>query len=357
MWTPDDLLRLTPEEFERVVADLWRAMGYAVRLTAGPGDAGVDVVATMDTGVPATMFIQAKCYSPPNKVGVREIREYSSLLRKPDVDTVVVVCSSGFTDQAIVEAREQKVRTIDGPQLVMLLNQYNVPVPWQNEVATFRKTLGLTDREARLLVAANYRSFTDVAVSRAEVIALLLGCDEARARQIINLAASQITSPERPTQPGEPEPSTHEAGHLGEVRSSEGKDSPPMAEQVTGGYDGTAAVAPPPAQRPNTPTLGPPRFTWLTWFSDIVSGASMGVLLGLPVFFIGRTSITAAIVLTIAVGIISVYSATRASKLDDWGGTRVWLLFGTNPNYFMKVTFIVLLVLALVGAWISVLSR
>lgn len=288
MWTVEDLFRLTPEEFEGVVADLWRAMGYMVRLTAGPGDAGVDVVATMDRGVPATVFIQAKCYSPTNKVGVREIREYSSLLRKPHVDTVVVVCSSGFTDQAIEEARELKVRTIDGPQLVMLLNQYDVPLPLQNgvapsivrvaspvakvqgfsagearedqrprlgrpgwaiflllvalggfvslakdgfsiegllfslgslfislllfgqyadlcdKVATFREKLGLTDRKARRLVAAQYRSFTDVAACRAETIALLLGCDETRARQIINRAASESSSPERPTQPGGP---------------------------------------------------------------------------------------------------------------------------------------------------------
>ncbi len=135
MWTYEDLSRLTPDAFERLVADLWRAMGYTVQLTGGPGDEGVDLVAVMDRGVRFTTYIQAKCYGPANKVGVREIREYSSLLTRRQADSVVVVCSSGFTEPALAEAKELKVRTIDGPELLRLLNQYNIPIP--SSSATF----------------------------------------------------------------------------------------------------------------------------------------------------------------------------------------------------------------------------
>ncbi|MCX7844239.1 MAG: restriction endonuclease, partial [Candidatus Bipolaricaulota bacterium] len=135
MWTYEDLARLSPDEFEQLVADLWRAMGFNVRLTGGPGDQGVDIIAEMERGVRLTLYIQAKCYGSAKKVDVREIREYSSLLRRGKCDSVVVVCASGFTGPALAEARELGVRTIDGQDLVTLLNQYNVPLPVSRQVA------------------------------------------------------------------------------------------------------------------------------------------------------------------------------------------------------------------------------
>lgn len=128
MWTQEKLLKLTPEQFEHLVADLWQAMGFSVQRTGGPGDEGVDIVAVMNRGVRIRMYIQAKCYAPTNKVGVREIREYASLLMRPETDVIVVVCTSGFTESALEEAKKLKVRTIDGGKLIQLLNQYNIPI-------------------------------------------------------------------------------------------------------------------------------------------------------------------------------------------------------------------------------------
>jgi len=127
MWTYEDLLKLTPEEFEHVLADLWRAMGYTVTVVGGPGDKGIDILAVKESGVPLTLGIQAKCYGPTNKVGVREIREYASVLAKREVDSVVVVCTSGFTEEALKEAKLLNVKTIDGKQLLSLLNQHHIP--------------------------------------------------------------------------------------------------------------------------------------------------------------------------------------------------------------------------------------
>lgn len=129
MWTYDDLLTLDPDTFEELIASLWQAMGYDVTRVGGPGDQGVDVIARLNRGIPLTIHIQAKCYAPRTRVGVREIREYSSLLLAHQADTVVVICTSGFTEPALEEARKLGVRTIDGTELVRLLNQYQVPNP------------------------------------------------------------------------------------------------------------------------------------------------------------------------------------------------------------------------------------
>lgn len=129
MWRYEDLFLLSPEDFEKLIADLWRAMGFTVTQVGGPGDQGVDVIATLDRGVRFKVFLQAKCYKPPNKVGVREIREYASLRLNHQVDAVIIVSLSGFTESALEEAKKLGVRTVDGFELVKLLNQYGLPAP------------------------------------------------------------------------------------------------------------------------------------------------------------------------------------------------------------------------------------
>ena len=130
MWTYEDLMKLSPDDFERILADLWRAMGYTVTVVGGPGDRGLDILATMEKGVRFTVGIQAKRYGPTNKVDVHQIREYASLLAKHEVDSVVVVSTSGFTEGALKEAKELNVKTIDGEQLLALLNQHHIPRPF-----------------------------------------------------------------------------------------------------------------------------------------------------------------------------------------------------------------------------------
>lgn len=133
MWEYGDLFKLTPREFEQLLADLWKAMGYKVTITGGSGDKGVDLIAVMERGVKLKVYIQAKRYAPDNKVSANEIREYASLFLKREADCVVVICTSGFTAQALAEAKELNIRTIDGYELVKLLNANNIPSPYAKE--------------------------------------------------------------------------------------------------------------------------------------------------------------------------------------------------------------------------------
>lgn len=109
-------------EFERFVADLWRAMGWAAAATQGSTDRGVDVVATRDEPFPRKHVIQAKRYAGDNLVGSPAIQQYASLGRQEDgVDAVVVVTTSGYTQQARQVAADLNVKLVDGDDLVGIL--------------------------------------------------------------------------------------------------------------------------------------------------------------------------------------------------------------------------------------------
>ena len=130
MWSLSDLLAQDDSEFEALVADLWSAMGYEIlRGPVGSADAGIDLLVATRTQPRVTMCIQAKRYQPPNKVGVREIREYASLLHRAEIDVVAVVTTSAFTADAEREAAEHGVKLIDGSTLLGLLANSGLPEP------------------------------------------------------------------------------------------------------------------------------------------------------------------------------------------------------------------------------------
>ncbi|AZH26176.1 restriction endonuclease [Haloplanus aerogenes] len=124
--TPDDVLDdlhdIDAYDFERVVADLWRLRGWETTITTGSNDGGVDVVAEKDDPFPRKQLIQAKRYARGNNVGSPDIQQYSSLKQQfGNVDTVVVVTTSDFTERAREVAASLNVKLIAGDQLASLL--------------------------------------------------------------------------------------------------------------------------------------------------------------------------------------------------------------------------------------------
>lgn len=104
------------EEFEGLVAAVWTEFGYVTELTPPGSDGGVDVYAEREIPFQERVAIQVKKYAPENKIGVSEIREYSALSRRQDIDIVVVVTTSSFSPAAGSEAFELGVKLVDGDQ-------------------------------------------------------------------------------------------------------------------------------------------------------------------------------------------------------------------------------------------------
>jgi restriction system protein len=105
------LRNMPPYEFQELVADLLRAMGYYVAWVSPPGkDGGIDILAQPDVlGTrPPRIKVQVKRQQQP--VSVDGLRSFMALLGDEDVG--LFVCTGGFTKDAISEARTQEKRRV-----------------------------------------------------------------------------------------------------------------------------------------------------------------------------------------------------------------------------------------------------
>lgn len=93
--TIDDVDMMTGEEFELLVAKLFKAMKYDVSVTQHSADQGIDVIARKGSMV---LGIQAKCYSRP--VGNSAVQEAVAGKAYYNCRKVMVVTNSSFTASA-----------------------------------------------------------------------------------------------------------------------------------------------------------------------------------------------------------------------------------------------------------------
>lgn len=114
----DELLELSPREFEEFVAGLWRERGWETKLRDPGPDGGVDVVCRQHDPYERKLVIQAKRNQVGNTVGAPKVREYASLRRQETADEVAVVTTSSFTSGAEQLGDELNVKLVDGVDLV-----------------------------------------------------------------------------------------------------------------------------------------------------------------------------------------------------------------------------------------------
>jgi restriction system protein len=124
--TDDYLLRQwsrTRQQFEQVVAAVFRAMGYTAEVQQGTHDLGVDVIAHPDPlGVqPPLLKIQAK--SGTGKMGGKEVKELRGLLNQGEKG--VLVALGGFTtDARHVQQNDADLVLIDGERFAQLFLEF-----------------------------------------------------------------------------------------------------------------------------------------------------------------------------------------------------------------------------------------
>lgn len=114
---------ISPYEFEELVAELFKKMGYDVTLTPKSGDYGVDVIARSGGDVIA---IQAKKYSKGNNVGNRDVQR---LLGAMHLSTIkankgILITTSEFTVQAKEQAKEAPIELWHGEYFNSILFKY-----------------------------------------------------------------------------------------------------------------------------------------------------------------------------------------------------------------------------------------
>lgn len=115
-----------PYDFQKLVEELLKAMGYYVPFNAKPGkDGGIDLAAYKDAlGItPPRIKVQIK--HREQKLTVKEVRELEGLLRK-EGDIGLIVSSGGFTSEVEREIRAsvKHIETMDLDRLIGLWQQH-----------------------------------------------------------------------------------------------------------------------------------------------------------------------------------------------------------------------------------------
>ena len=133
----DELLQqvmtLTPQQFEVLVVQLLVAMGYggtvkdAGAALGKSGDNGIDGLIKQDPLGLDKVYLQAKQWT--GNVGSQEVRNFSGSLTCHKASKGVLITTAGFSNSALDTARQiGNIILIDGGQLARLMIEYGVGV-------------------------------------------------------------------------------------------------------------------------------------------------------------------------------------------------------------------------------------
>jgi hypothetical protein len=100
-------------EFEKELARLYSKLGYAVEITKGSGDEGVDLFLRKDEKV-----IVVQCKGHGKLIGVGAIRDLYGAMIHFEADSAILACPSGFTVGVIKFASDKPIQLISATDIV-----------------------------------------------------------------------------------------------------------------------------------------------------------------------------------------------------------------------------------------------
>ncbi len=130
------VLSLSPARFERLVVDLLLAMGYGGGdlerglQTSLSGDGGIDGIINEDELGLDAVYIQAKRYTPENKVGRPALNGFVGSLTGESATKGVFVTTSDYSREAreYVSRVQQRIVLVNGHDLARLMIKHEVGV-------------------------------------------------------------------------------------------------------------------------------------------------------------------------------------------------------------------------------------
>uniref|UniRef100_UPI002AD3F95A restriction endonuclease n=2 Tax=Frankia TaxID=1854 RepID=UPI002AD3F95A len=121
--TRQNLMELTPNEFESLITNLFTRMGLEARQTQASRDGGVDCVAFDSRPIfGGKVVIQAKRYK--NTVGVSAVRDLYGTVQNEGASKGILVSTSGYGQSSYQFANGKPLELIDGANLLYLLAEH-----------------------------------------------------------------------------------------------------------------------------------------------------------------------------------------------------------------------------------------
>ena len=113
----EGLMSLSPGEFEKLVANIFKANGHQAQVLGGSSDHGVDIVVLSNEK--EKWIVQCKRYS--GSVGEPVVRDLYGAMSHEGAQRAYLVTTGSFTTQAQVWAVGKPIVLYDGPALVNLI--------------------------------------------------------------------------------------------------------------------------------------------------------------------------------------------------------------------------------------------
>lgn len=120
--TIEELKALSPSDFEKLVAETYRAQGHKVDIVGSTGDHGIDLVVKTRKG--ETWLVQCKKYR--GKVGEPVIRDFYGALRASDADAGAVITTGLITAQARLWAEGKPIFLYDGDDFLDVMKSTRI---------------------------------------------------------------------------------------------------------------------------------------------------------------------------------------------------------------------------------------
>ncbi len=118
----DDLLNLSPGEFEDAVGEFLRARGYRdVRRVGRSGDLGVDLLCRDAAG--SLVAVQCKRYAPGRAIGAPAIQQFFGMVVHHGAERGIYATTSRYTPAAEHLAQARDIELIAGDDLGRFFSQ------------------------------------------------------------------------------------------------------------------------------------------------------------------------------------------------------------------------------------------
>ncbi|OME55242.1 hypothetical protein BSK61_14195 [Paenibacillus odorifer] len=116
----DYLKKMCPFEFEEYMARVFRCAGFDSEVTKRTGDGGKDIILRRNGEV---RLVECKRYTSP-KVGRPDIQKFHSAIIDFNAVEGFYITTGEFTKQALECAENKSILTVNGEELMKLIEQY-----------------------------------------------------------------------------------------------------------------------------------------------------------------------------------------------------------------------------------------
>ena len=104
----EQIKNMSSRDFEFFVGDIFKKLGFSIKITKATRDGGHDIIATKADPIPYTLIVECKHWGDDNKVDVSVVRSVYGVQVAMQANQSIIVTSSKFTRDAQRFAGERK---------------------------------------------------------------------------------------------------------------------------------------------------------------------------------------------------------------------------------------------------------